>query len=88
MKKQNYVTGWLYADMKLGRYILEGYPLHAGQTVEIEEGGKWVPRVLEMDMPRPGEKKLPHCVGVWYLVGTNYRADGLEGLHARIIERW
>ena len=47
--------------------------LHCGEGLEVEIDGVWTPTRIEMD-----------TTGLWYLVGTPYRASGLEYVKARL----
>lgn len=47
--------------------------LHCGEQLEVEVDGAWTPTRIEMD-----------STGLWYLVGTPYRAGGLEYVRVRL----
>lgn len=47
--------------------------LHCGECLEVLVNSTWTPTRIEMDI-----------TGLWYLVGTPYRAEGLEAVRARM----
>ena len=76
------IPGRLGYNSQNGRYGLlnsdlwehEGF--HCGEILDIwdEDDEKWIPTRMEMSIDRE-----------WYLVGTPYRGDLIEGLHASIV---
>ena len=47
--------------------------LHCGEQLDVMVDGAWTPTRIEMD-----------TTGLWYLVGTPYRGEGLEYVRARL----
>lgn len=58
-------------DKGIDRFVVDGYGLHCGDTIEVLLNGTWVPTRIEYDYNFS-----------WYLVGL--RGLELEGLTARI----
>lgn len=71
MNKMN--EGFLRKNKRYNRYELNGFMFHCGDGCEIEINGVWVPTRFES----------PFDSDIWYLVGTGFEGDEIEGLHAR-----
>lgn len=75
------IEGRLGYNQENGRYGLlvsdlwEHPGFHCGECMEVMVEGEWVPTRIEMDYS-----------GLWYLVDTPYRGDGLEYVRARILD--
>ena len=65
--------GFLHEDKNTKRYVLNGQPLHCGDCFDVEINGTWVPTRIESYF----------ASDVWYLVGTGFEGNNLEGLHVR-----
>lgn len=71
--------GRLSYNQEQDRYglLVSGYwnppGLHCGECLEVMVDGIWTSTRIEMDI-----------TGLWYLVGTPYRAEGLEYVRARM----
>ena len=63
---------------------IEGF--HCGDTLEVwdSEGERWIPTRMEMHYVPQGFPKRKNTG--WYLVGTDYEGDALEGLTVRVSE--